>query len=106
MEYVVKLTELALGQMQETVSHISKVLHEPEVADKWADYLQKKISSLSTLPARYPLAEEEPWHTRGIRKMTVKNFLVYYMIDKEQKTVLVTAVIYGRRDQLSALLDM
>lgn len=106
MEYVVKLTAQAISQIQETVSYISKVLLEPEIARKWANYLQKQISSLDILPARYPLTEEEPWHTRGIRKMPVKNFLVYYLIDDEQKTVLVTAVIYGRRNQLSALLEM
>ena len=38
--------------------------------------------------------------------MPVKNFLVYYLIDEESKTVSVTAVIYGRCDQLSALADM
>ncbi len=38
--------------------------------------------------------------------MPVKNFLVYYLIDEKKKTVWVTAVIYGRRDQIAALLDM
>lgn len=38
--------------------------------------------------------------------MPVKNFLVYYLIDEEKKAVWVTAVIYGRRDQIAALLDM
>lgn len=58
------------------------------------------------MPSRYHLAEEEPWHTKGIRKMSVKNFLVYYLIDEEKKAVWATAVIYGRRDQITALLDM
>ena len=38
--------------------------------------------------------------------MAVKNFLVYYLIDEESKSVFVTAVIYGRRDQLAALANM
>ena len=38
--------------------------------------------------------------------MPVKNFLVYYWIDEENKSVTVTAVIYGRRDQLAALASM
>ena len=58
------------------------------------------------MPSRYPPIEEEPWHTKGIRKMPVKNFLVYYLVDEEKKTVWVTAVVYGRRDQTAALLDM
>ncbi|MDO4322453.1 MAG: type II toxin-antitoxin system RelE/ParE family toxin [Lachnospiraceae bacterium] len=106
MQYEVKLTPQAMEQIQETVSYISHVLLEPEIARRWADLLQQEISSLNSMPARFPLTEEEPWHTYGIRKMTVKNFLVYYLIDEEKKAVTVTAVIYGRRDQLAALLDM
>lgn len=59
---------------------------------------------MNSMPARFPLTEEEPWHTCGIRKMTVKNFLVYYLIDEEKKVVSVAAVVYGRRDQLAVLL--
>lgn len=106
MQYEVKLTPQAVEQMQETISYISHILLEPEIARRWADLLQQEISSLNSMPARFPLIEEEPWHTYGVRKMTVKNFLVYYLIDEEGKTVSITAVIYGRRNQLAALLDM
>lgn len=38
--------------------------------------------------------------------MTFKNFLVYYLIDEKKEVVWVTAVVYGRRDQIIALVDM
>ena len=106
MQYEVKLTPQAFGQIEETVQYISKILLEPEIARKWADTLQSEIKKLDSMPSRYPLTEEEPWHTKGIRRMPVKNFLVYYLVDEEKKAVWVTAVIYGRRDQISALRDM
>lgn len=106
MQYEVRLTAQAIGQIEETVQYISKTLLEPETARKWADTLQCEIGKLDSLPSRYPLTEEEAWHRVGIRKMPVKNFLVYYLIDEEKKAVWVTAVIYGRRDQVTALLDM
>ena len=106
MRYEVKLTAQAIEQIEETIQYISKILLAPEIARKWADVLQCKIGELDSMPSRYPLIEEEPWRTKGIRKMLVKNFLVYYLVDEENKTVWVTAVIYGRRDQISALLDM
>lgn len=106
MTYEVKLTPQAIGQIEETVQYISKILHTPETARKWADALQCEIGKLDFMPSRYPLTEEEPQHTKGIRKMSVKNFLVYYLVDENKKIVWVTAVIYGRRDQISALLDM
>lgn len=106
MRYKVKLTAQAIGQIEETVQYISKTLLEPETAWKWADTLQCAIGKLDSMPSKYPLTKEEPWHTKGIRKMPVKNFLVYYLVDEEKKVVWVIAVIYGRRDQIATLLDM
>ncbi len=106
MHYEVKLTSQAIGQVEEIVQYISKILLVPETARKWVDTLQSEISKLNCMPSRYSLTEEEPWHTKGIHKMPFKNFLVYYLIDEDKKVVWITAVIYGRRDQVSALLDM
>lgn len=106
MRYEVKLTAQAIEQIQEIVQYISHILLVPEAARKWADTLQSEIAKLDSMPTRYPLIEEAPWHTKGIHKMPFKNFLVYYLIDEDKKTIWITAVIYGRRDQISALADM
>lgn len=106
MTYRVKITEYAIEQMQEAMTYISKVLLEPGVARKWLAKLKQEISSLGSMPQRFPLVEEEPWRTNGIRKMLVGNFIVYYWPDDPNSTVWVTAVIYGRRDQLVALRNM
>ncbi|MBO5073201.1 MAG: type II toxin-antitoxin system RelE/ParE family toxin [Eubacterium sp.] len=106
MRYEVKLTAQAIEQIEEIVQYISKVLLAPETARKWADALQYEIAKLDSMPSRYPLTEEEPWHTKGIHKMPFKNFLIYYLINEGRKSVWITAVIYGRRDQITALVDM
>ena len=71
-----------------------------------AQAVEREIRSLKQHPARYPLTPEEPWHTYGVRKMIVKNFFVYYLIEEDKRQVAVTAVIYGRRDQIAALREM
>ena len=106
MSYQVKLTPHAIGQLKETIGYISKQLLVPDVALAWSDRLQKEISEPDTFPFRYPLVEDEPWKSYGIRKMTVENFIVYYLPEEETETVWVTAVVYGRRDQQNALKDM
>ncbi len=106
MAYTVKLTEYAIEQMEETVRYISKTLLVPDTARGWAAKLKNELSSLREMPARYPLTVEEPWHTHGIHKMSVGSFLVYYWIDEEKHTVWITAIVYGRRDQLGALRNM
>ena len=106
MGYSVKLTANAVAQLSESMAYISKVLLAPDTAISWADHLKKAISGLDTLPLRFPLIDVEPWSSKGIRKMPVKNYIVYYLVDETDKTVWVTAVVYSRRDQLSALKDM
>lgn len=106
MQYDVKLTPRAIAQIREVIEYISKVLLVPDTAASWADRLQKEISDLSEMPERYPLFDHEPWRSRGIRKMPVMNFIVYYFVDQNTKTVWVTAAVYGKRDQLNALREM
>lgn len=106
MLYEVKLTAQAIEQIEEIVQYISKTLLVPETAQEWAAALQREVKKLNSMPSRHPLVEEKTWHNKGIRKMPFKNFIVYYLIDEDKKVVWITAVIYSRRDQITALADM
>ena len=106
MGYSVKLTSYSIFQIRETISYISKVLLVPETAAAWSDYLENQIAKLDTMPARFPLTDIEPWRTNGIRRMPVKDFVVYYYIDESTKEVWVTSVVYSKRNQLNALKEM
>ena len=105
-QYEVKITEPAQRQLQEIVRYIAEDLQEKRTAIRMLDTLEKEILSLSTLPNRVALTEEEPWHSAGISKMPVKNYLVYFWVNEEQNQVQITAVVYGRRDQRAALQNM
>ena len=106
MEYEVKITLYALHQIQEIVHYISAVLQSPGNATHWLDTIKSEIASLSSMSARVPLTEEEPWRSQGAHKMVVKNFLVYFWIDPDNLCVWITAVIYGRRNQRQQLEQM
>lgn len=34
----------------------------------------------------------------GLRKMTVNNFVVFYLVEKEKRTVTVVRILYGGMD--------
>lgn len=105
-KYEIKVTRQALEQMREIAHYISYDLMAQEAADNLLDDLKASILKLSVLPKKYPLIEEEPWRSEGVRKIVVKNFLVYYWIDEEYNKVQVTAVIYSKRDQIKQLKNM
>lgn len=104
--YEVKITPYALRQMQDITRYISATLQSPINAKAWLDRMKKEMASLSVMPARIPLTEEEPWHSEGIRKMVVKNHLVYFWVDTAHLRVWVTAVVYGRQSQREQLEQM
>ena len=106
MSYSIRVTPNAVEQIGMIVEYISDTLQVPETALRWSDFLKKEISKLAEMPGRYRLVEDAPWHSLGIHVFPVKNFVVYFWINEAESTVCVTAVVYQRRDQLGALIDM
>lgn len=104
--YEVKITRQAQEQMAEIVDYISNELFGPEAASNLLDKMENSIMSLAEFPERFQLVEEEPWKTEEIHRLVVENFLVYYWINKPEKKVQITAVIYAKRDQIEQIKDM
>ena len=104
--YRIIVTPDAEADLSELRDYIANVLRSPETARSYLHHLRKEIGSLSEMPARIKAVDEEPWHSRGIRKLIVKNFLVYFRIVEEEKMVYILNVIYARRDQLRILEQM
>lgn len=101
--YEVKLTQQAQEQLRATVAYIAHELQAPETAERMLDTLYDALDSLSLFPARASLTPEEPWRSYGVRRLPVKNHLIYFWIDEDARRVQVTAILYGRRDQARAL---
>ena len=106
LEYAVNIGEQAETQLSELYHYIRDTLQAPKAAGDMLDLLDKEIRSLSRFPKRYALTEEEPWHSMGVRRIIVKNYLVYYLVDDAARAVDVTAIIYGGRDQKKQLAKM
>ena len=68
--------------------------------------LEEEIRSLAHFPNRVPLTGEEPWHSQGVHKLPVKNYLVYFWVDEANKRVQVIGIIYGRRNQRHQLSNL
>ena len=105
-EYEVRVTRQALEQMKEIMHYISNDLMVPDASNNLLDKIKAEIMKLSCFPKKHALIDEEPWRTEGMRKIVVKNFLIYYWVDDENSRVQVTAVIYSRRDQIRQLANM
>ena len=102
-EYEIIMTPDAVEDLWDLRNYIADVLLSPETALEYIRIVREEIASLSQFPARFKPMEDEPWNSRGVRRLLAKNFYVYYWIDEPRKRVSVMNVIFARRDQLQAL---
>ncbi len=95
-QYTVEITEEALSDMQQIYNYIAYVLLAPENAMGQYNRIADEILKLNVFPERFRIMDSEPEHSKEIRRMSVDNFSVFYVIRKEK--VIVTDVLYSASD--------
>jgi len=61
------------------------------------------VNKLDEHPLRFKLYHKDPWNSKGVRVLPVDNYLVFYLPDREENTVVVMRIMYGGR-QIEGLL--
>lgn len=89
----------AQHDIKEIVLYIAQELFSPQAALNLQDAFQEEIRKLSYMPTRIESIDEEPWGSQGVRKIRVKNYYIYFIVDDNEMAVKVNAVIYIGRDQ-------
>ena len=98
VEYSVEVMPSAIKDIDAAFDYISYHLENPQAAFDLTDALYSEISELSSMPERFPVWKREPMKSRGVRFFGVRNFNVFYVVDKERRLVSVIRVIYNRRN--------
>lgn len=78
--------------------YIAFELLSPENAGKQLERLEKQILSLDEMPERFPRYGKEPWYSRGLRFVSIDNYIVFYIPDIEEQTVTILRVMYSGRN--------
>ena len=98
MKYSVTLTEQALADLKDIFKYIAFDLQSVEIASGQLDRLEEAIASLDMMPERYPVYDKPIWRERNLRIMPVDNYLVFYIPNRDKRTVTIMRVMYGGRD--------
>ena len=94
---------VALKQIKETFDYIAVQLGDMQAAIAFLDMIDSSLQTLELFPESHPLVERGPWCSMGVRKITIKSFIVYYRPYIEKNIVYILAVVYGKRDQRKQL---
>lgn len=101
--YKVIVTPDAEADLAEIRDYIAYTLMVPETAKDYLEDLKTEIKNLAHIGNSIAPVPDEPWHSRGLRKVIAKRFYIYYIADDKSSTIYVMNVIYTARDQIKAL---
>ena len=94
--YNVKVTDVALADVEEIYNYIAFTLLSPANAIAQYDRIAEAILSLNILPERFKVMNFTGKELENLRRMPVDNFSVFYVITDD--SVIVTNVLYSASD--------
>ena len=98
-QYSYVLTETAEADIETAFDYISHELSNPEAASSFADGLVEKLEELCRTPKSGRPVQNPYLKRDGVRRVLVKNYIAYYLIDDAGMKIVVLRVVYNRRDQ-------
>lgn len=96
IRYKVDITDEALQDMEDIYNHIAMELMSPDNAMGQYNRIADEILTLDVFPERCKIMDSEPEKKRGLRRLLVDGYSVFYAIEGER--VVVTDVLYSASD--------
>ena len=103
--YNIDITGPAEQDIRKAVEYIDEELHNRTAAENLLNDVEKAIFSLSEMPSRYPLVADKLLANQGVRIIPVNNYLVFYIIREEIKTIMIVRFLYKKRNWATILKD-
>ena len=97
--YSFRFTDNAYAELDEILNYISSALTNKEAAAAFLDELKSKIDEICQFPQSGQIVENEYLLRSEVRKVFVKNYIVYYLADDFNKDIIILCLTYGRRNQ-------
>ena len=96
--FQIVITEPAEQDMAGAARYIAKELQNPVAAGRLLDDIETAVASLEDMPKRYALVKNEMLAGLGFRVLPVHNYLIFYVVREETKSVIIERFLYNRRD--------
>ena len=98
-DYSYFFTETAETDYLDIVRYIADELQNPEAADSFTDALEEALFELCRLPKAGHIVENRYLKRKDVRRILIKHYVAYYLIDDEQKRIVVLRIVYGKQNQ-------
>lgn len=98
IKFQLKLTPKASQDLNEIYDYISNNLNNDTAAQALLEKIEKSIMHLKVFPQLGSLVADLELKARGYRKIIVENYIVFYLINEAQESVVIMRVLFGRKE--------
>lgn len=98
MEYKILRTDKADEQLRDIIFYIAEDSGSVDIALNYLDKLENAISNLSIFPNSGSTPRYATLRRQGYKVLIVEQYLVFYKVNDTSKTVIIYAVVDGRRE--------
>lgn len=82
-KYIVEMSETAEQDLENIISYLRYNLSGDIIADKYKILFKQELKNLENVAKSMPILDEELTGHKNIRKINVRNYIVFYTVDEE-----------------------
>lgn len=101
--YDVQWTSLTKDDLVCAITYIADVLKAPLAAERLLDDIENETAVLAENPYLFSLSHDEYIAHRRIRHVKVKNYMLFYTVNVDARTITIIRLLYARRDWIQLL---
>ena len=101
--YRLKFSKLYDKDVDSSYNYIKDNLEAPMAAENLIVEIVEKLNKIKENPNIRPLVQDKYLASLGYRLINVKNYMIFYVIDDDNKHVKVVRFLYNRRNWMDIL---
>jgi addiction module RelE/StbE family toxin len=104
-KYIVEMSETAEQDLENIISYLRHDLAGDIIADKYKILFKQELKRLEDIAGSMLVLDEKITGHKGIRKINVRNYIIFYIIDEEKNKVFVLRIGHAFMDWEKYLKD-
>ena len=104
-KFVVEISETAERDLENIISYLRYNLSGDIIADKYKILFKQELKDLENIAGSMPILSEDLTGHKNIRKINVRNYIVFYIVDDKNSKVLIVRIGHAFMDWEKYLKD-
>lgn len=104
-KYIVEVSGTAEQDLENIISYLKYDLAGDIIADKYKMLFKQKLKDLENVAGSMTILDESLTGHKNIRKINVRNYIIFYVIDEEKSKAIVVRIGHAFMDWEKYLKD-